>query len=146
MIATCSSTPTSVQDSQLSHVCYWVNKSNSSNSSRFKTKFGKHDCHRKESRVVGENAFIGLILQKKRMHSSRMRTVLPACWPYPVLSHVSWGSSAQFPPPEADPPWMQTPLVMWLVMHAGKPIRPMDRRNDTHLWKHYLAPNFICGR
>ena len=69
--------------------------------------------------------------------------VLPTCWLYPVVS--DWGGSAQPPwmqtqPRGKHPPWMQTPphwiqtpphwrqtswrqthLIMWPVLHAGKP-------------------------
>ena len=42
----------------------------------------------------------------------------------------------------------QTPLVMWPVMHAGKPSPPPFPRgqNNRCLWKYYLATNFACGR
>ena len=49
------------------------------------------------------------------------------------------------PPLMQTPPWRQTSLVMWPVMHAGKPT-PHPPRTDKHLWKHYFALNFVCGR
>ena len=61
--------------------------------------------------------------------------VLPACWLYPIVSHVSGGI---YPPPKADPPgcrppggrppwcrppWMQSPRL------GSQP--PMNRMTDT---------------
>ena len=77
--------------------------------------------------------------------------VLPACWPYPIVSHVSRGRGLPNPP-EADPhgcrpprrqtPWMQTPLViplvMWSVMHAGKAPPLWTEGMTNAMWKHYL--------
>ena len=51
----------------------------------------------------------------------------PAHWPYPVVSE---GGSADPPswcrPPGCRNPWMQTPV-------------PVDRRDDTRLWKYFLV-------
>ena len=52
--------------------------------------------------------------------------------------------------PVGRPPWMQTlppqwMLVMWPVMCVGYQPTPLPW-TDKHLWKHYLAPNFVCGR
>ena len=41
----------------------------------------------------------------------------------------------QTPPGGRHPPWGRHPPLM----HT-----PCEQ-NDTHLWKHYLAPNFVCG-
>ena len=30
--------------------------------------------------------------------------------------------------------------------HALRQTSPVDRILDTHFWKYYLAPNFVCGR
>ena len=45
---------------------------------------------------------------------------------------------------------MQTPplvLVMWPVMHAGKPTPypHLDKSNDRRLWKHYLPATTVVG-
>ena len=45
--------------------------------------------------------------------------------------------------PVGRPAWM---LVMWHVMHAGKPTAPCEQ-NDTQVWKHYLpATSFPDGK
>ena len=82
--------------------------------------------------------------KKTKQENIPVGCVQPVCWPYHVVSHVSrggWGTGAQtqgmgLP----NPPVCRPSLVMWPVMHARKP-----------LWtewqtKHYLAPNFVCGR
>ena len=78
--------------------------------------------------------------------------VPPACWLYPIVSHVSRGGGSA-PHPDADPLWMQPPLdanhqrqtplptdatpldadplVMWPVMHAGKPPPTPDRQTPV---------------
>ena len=52
--------------------------------------------------------------------------VLPACWPYPVVSHVSWGS-AQCPlrmqTPPGRPPWS---CDLWCMLRSQAP--PVDRQ------------------
>ena len=87
------------------------------------------------------------------MHSSRMYTVCLLTYPIVLgggLSNLSrcrtpgcrlsWMQMSQMqipwmltPPPPCRSPWMKSPPHM-------------DRRNDTRLWKYYLAPNFVCGR
>ena len=69
-----------------------------------------------------------------RMHSSRMRSarLLTVSRSSQVGGEV--GASAQPPGcrpphPEADPPG-QSPLVMWPVMHVGKPTPPSLAQND----------------
>ena len=105
-----------------------------------------------------------------RMHSSRMRTAcfsgrlggvclggvflggvclegvcLEGCQP----EGVCLGGSAQ----EVHPPGSRgrhTPLHARIhtpsPAHCMQGYTPMDRRNDTHLWKYHFAPNFVCGR
>ena len=109
--------------------------------------------------------------------------ILPAYWPYPIVSHVFGGGLPNHPgcrpSLEADPPgcrpsfrqtlWIQTPGgrspspdednpggrpsldadpsshvtidACWEANPLPRP--PMDRRNDTRLWKYYLT---ACGR
>ena len=64
----------------------------------------------------------------------------PGCRPPRMQSFPSIGQSPGCSPPprfrpllDADPPWCRS-------------LPPVDRRNDTRLWKYYLAPNFVCGR
>ena len=50
-----------------------------------------------------------------------------------AVSCSAHGGSAQSPPqmqtlPDADPLWMQNPLVMWPVVHAGKPPPPPGQK------------------
>ena len=76
-----------------------------------------------------------------RVYSSRMRTTRLLTIPYPIVSHVSWGSLPKAPrcrpPLDAAPPLdadsqMQIPLIMWPVMHARKPTSPpMDRQTPV---------------
>ena len=74
-----------------------------------------------------------------------------ACHPLVVVSHVSGGGGF------SQPPWMQTPpggrpspeadpLVMWPVMHAGKPSPPVNRM--THRCKNTTLPqtSFAGGK
>ena len=66
---------------------------------------------------------------------------IAACWPYPIVSDGGVGglpnpAGCRPPPPEADPPLEADPT-------GG---RPLSEQNGTHLWKYYLAQNFVCGR
>ena len=47
-----------------------------------------------------------------------IRCVPPAGWAYPVVSEGG----------------------------LPNPTPPVDRKNDTRLWKYYLAPNLVCER
>ena len=69
-----------------------------------------------------------------------MRTA--ACWPYPVVCHVSRGEGG-LPTPllDADHPLDADPLVMWPVLHAGKPTPPPTPVNRmTHRCKNITLP------
>ena len=99
---------------------------------------------------------------KTRKHSSAMRTA--HSWPYRGGGFLSRGTPGQSPfsgqtaaphqrPHRQRSPWTDTPLTdtskrnMGPVSQTGidiiqRPPFPPDR----HLWKHYLAPNFVCGR
>ena len=48
-----------------------------------------------------------------------------------------------YPHSQTPSPWMQTPLVMWPLMHAGKPTTPHE--HDRQVKKHYLPATSFAG-
>ena len=101
-----------------------------------------------------------------RMYSSRMRTDCPLT----ISRSIRRGVSALCRPPwmhtpprcpllytdplpigckpptlDADPPWMQIPLGMWPVMHAGKPPPPQWTEGMTHACENITFATTVAG-
>ena len=61
--------------------------------------------------------------------------VPPACWPYPVVSHVSRGGGGLLNLLDADPSWMQTPPdadPSWMQSPPRCRPRPPYRQKEWH--------------
>ena len=72
-------------------------------------------------------------LDKTRMHSSRMRTTR-----FSGRLYHGWGRLCLPLSTTSLSPYPLSPH------HRLSPQPPLG--TDKHLWKHYLAPNFVCGR
>ena len=95
----------------------------------------------------GLPVFFSKKYMKTRMHSSRMRTVrllIVSC----SIPCISGGGFCPTPhdaeplPRMQTPRWMQTPLVMWPVMHAGKPT-PLWIEGMIHACENITFPQLL---
>ena len=98
----------------------------------------------KETDRSSKNAF-------HRMHAARVLTIsriIPGGVCPPPNANPSWMQPPRMQPPLDADPLDANPLIMWPVMHSGKPTLappPVNRRNDTCLWKHYLPATTVAG-
>ena len=80
-------------------------------------------------------------LHSSRMHTARLLTVSPSM-------HYSGGGCLLrgFSGPRGGLIRGESLFLGEVSQHALRLIPPVNRILDTHYWKYYLAPNFVCRR
>ena len=90
-------------------------------------------------------------MHSSRMHTAHLLTIYCSAWggicPPPSMQTpllLEADPPLDAVPPPGRPPWMQTPLVMWLVIHVGKPPLPVNRM--TNRCKNITLPQTSFAR